>query len=64
VSTHVFDLDFELVLCTMTQALEDHVLKEVRRAVVVQCLVPQSGVDPYANGCCLGPRDGLGCNVF
>ncbi len=64
VSTHAFDLYFELVLHTTTCALEGHVLEEVRHAVVVQCLVPQPGVDPYADCCCLGPWDGLRRNVF
>jgi hypothetical protein len=60
VSTHVFDLDFELALHITTCAL----VEEVHHAVIVQRLILQSGVDPYTNGHCLGPGDGLRRNVF
>ncbi len=59
-STHILNFNFESVLRAGGCALEGHVFEEVRGAIVVQCFVSRTGVDPYADGGGGGAGDGFG----
>jgi hypothetical protein len=55
VSTHILDLEFQLVLGSLVGTLEGKVLKEVCGSVGLVSLCSAAGVDPDANSGCLSP---------
>jgi hypothetical protein len=52
-TTHVLDLQLQLLLSSLGGALESEMLKEVGSAVGLIGLSPGTGIDPDTDGRCL-----------
>jgi hypothetical protein len=63
-TAHVLDLKFELRLAAFLGAFEGEMFEEVSGAVGLVCFGARAGVDPYADGGCLGVRGVFGCNLY